>query len=310
MYPTRNLVDLNSVRPKTIALLRRGRISAMHRMPHAYARASQEYNRRFRWQDERDYLAAIDRGAVPSSAATSVLFFGYHRSGSMFASGRVDACGRAAGLKPLNLRGYIVSSDPDRLTELVDGDFWQSSTRTTGHMYGPIRQPIAHTDLNNYKALALFRDPRDALVSHYFSARHAHTLLNERNIAHKEAADRQTIDEFVLSMVPTYLSDLTGMADLLDGMSTKLVTNYDDMMGDYRGWVQSVVDFVGADASKVADVFADGPTPRAETASEDLTAHNRSGRSGQFRTKLKAETISVIEAELGTVGERLGVPLT
>lgn len=282
----------------------------MHRMPRAYARASQEYHRRFRWTAEREYLEAIADNKVPTAAADSILFFGYHRSGSMFASGRVEACGRAAGLVPMNLRGYVVSAEPDRLTELTSGDFWQNSLHPTGFLYGPIRQPIAHTGLPDYRAIALFRDPRDALVSHYFSARHAHTLLNERNIAHKQAADRQTIDEFVLSMVPTYVSDLSGMADLLEAMPDTLMTTYDHMMGDYDAWIHSVIDFMGADASKVREVIADGPTIRAATDSEDMTAHNRSGRSGQFRTRLKPETITVIEQELGSISDRLGVPLT
>jgi len=292
------------------AVVRRARILAMHRMPNGYASLSQVYHRNFRWKDEREYLDALDRGEDRASGPASVLFFGYHRSGSMFASGRVDACGRAIGLTPLNLRGHIVSAYPERLHELTEGEFWENYLRSTGYLYGPIRQPIAHAGIENYRSVALFRDPRDALVSHYYSIRYAHTLLNERNVASRQAAAASGIDKFVLSMVPKYASDLTGMADLLAKMPQKLVTNYDEMMGSYDGWIRSIIEFLEVDPSMVSDIVVNYPRKRSAAEAEDLRAHNRSGRSGQFHRELKPETVAIVERELGGISERLGVPLT
>jgi hypothetical protein len=148
----------------------------------------------------------------------------------------------------------------------------------------------------------MFRDPRDALVSQYFSDAYSHSIPSEvesvgegREIFLKKRAEAQSteIDEFVLKHARGMGKTLEQYADLLND-PTCLVLRYEDYVFQKRRLVGKVLQHFDwkvhpAQVNRLmemVDVLPDG---------EDKMRFVRKAVPGDHRVKLKPETLKRLE---------------
>jgi Sulfotransferase domain len=172
--------------------------------------------------------------------------------------------------------------------------------RETGYCYGGFRifpcypVPILTTS----KVILLVRDPRDILVSLYFSVRGSHvmppadTKLAKVLSYHRDQATRQPIDRWVLENYGLVMAAFEGY--LANGFTQKenvKIYRYEDIIFRKASWALDIADWYGWSFTRDAIeeiVTQFNITPVKERPDE----HTRQVHPGNFRYKLSPETRS------------------
>ena len=282
---------------KSTSISRRARLWVMKRFPGTYVKLSQTYNFCL-WKREKRGLA----GAVAPQGAPSVLFYSYYRCGSMFLSRALRELAVANGLQHLDYCSYFVKVHPEQGSRLFDEATLARAFHPSGCHYGTLRRayPIPSHEL--YRSVLLLRDPRDCLVSHYYSVRDSHTLNNRGNLEARREALRTDIDQWVLGKASEYAQDFEQFHARLVGKPGVLFLRYEEMVTAFPEFLRKVVAHTGLDQDEeaVARILEEADF---EVSEENLLAHKRSVKPGNHLKKLKPETVASLNEALAEVLE-------
>lgn len=152
-------------------------------------------------------------------------------------------------------------------------------------------------DFARNKKILLLRDPKDAMVSLYFSVTRSHRLP-EKGTARKYMNNRRqrfensSLEDFVRITLPTWHQSMSRYLDL---PTEKLkVFRYEDVIYNKLEWINQVCDFLDIDIEPSQlqsivteyDIFPD---------QEDTSAHIRQVHPGNHKNYLGAECIAEID---------------
>lgn len=159
------------------------------------------------------------------------------------------------------------------------------------------------------RKILLVRDPRDALVSEYFSNAYSHSMPSQNaadsTIAkEREAALRASVNDYVAKRAAALDATVRAYEPLLADPAL-LVMRYEDVIFQKADWIRAIAAHFGLDAPgmlvenmlKWADV---------RPSTEDPTKFIRTVTPGDHKNKLTPDTIAAIEGELSSVWKRLG----
>jgi Sulfotransferase domain len=185
----------------------------------------------------------------------------------------------------------------------------------------------------NYDIILHLRDPRDVLVSMFYSYCYIHPGEVAPNTGYRQAAAAEGIDAFVLAKASEnsakypgdygtggHVEDLIGnlpkryrdYIERLFGKPNVVVVKYEDMVADYRGWLSKfIAPFpIGNKPAVIEELVAQSPAlfPKRES---DVMSHVRHVGPGDHKTKLRPSTIKkldeIFSETLGALGyERHG----
>jgi len=265
--------------------------------PSALCLASRVASRTVMFRNERAYLRG--QRTLESSART-VLFFSTFRCGTQ----RVDSILRELcpldGLKPLNLGGYWFHRGVEREGEITDSKIAKDLYNSNGYYFGRIR-PIANEfDLSPYRVVSVVRDPRDVMVSYFYSLAFAHTPLNRKYALDAAEARERGLEWFVkhprrIGVIGRELRQIRDTAWQQEGF---LNWKFEDMMNDFPEFVNSLADYLGVmeSSSEIRKRIVE-KQKEVVSGGGSTIGHFRSGQSGQFREKLSAETVDFLTEE-------------
>lgn len=251
--------------------------------------------------------------AVEGLSGPALFALGVRKSGSSIFSNIATALARANTRPSVDIpgtlfhRGYAV-------------DTWQThaglgDVLRPGHMYVGFRDaPTAlftHPLFREGQKVLLVRDPRDALVSEYFSNAYSHALP-------QEAGDR-TIEIERARALQTSLTDyVTARAALLDATVAQygpllsdprlLVLRYEDVILQKADWIARLADHYGLSAPQtlVGQILS---WADVRPTTEDPTQFVRKVVPGDYREKLSPEAVAAVQGALSPIWERLGYAL-
>ncbi len=237
---------------------------------------------------------------VPSDKRMNqdILFFTMHRSGSMFV---FQFCAQLCSLADIpyyspNLEHNIIPQQPEP-------EFWYNKHGC----FGPLRRYMEIPHMEDYQVILHLRDPRDVLVSMFYSFCYSHNGPIEPNTGiRKEVADRG-IDNFVLMMstgTPPISGYGTGPTEIagnvlqryetylerLVGKPNVIFVTYEEMVNSFQSWME-----------KMIVPFGLPPNPRIDTAQtrelfsvsqENAHRHKRKIMPGDYKEKLAPGTIA------------------
>jgi hypothetical protein len=251
-----------------------------------------------------------------------ILVFTLHKSASMFIHGQCELLSRMAGLTyhSPNLKGSELSAR--RL--LTDRDLW--SVRRG--CFAPIRFFVDIPKLSDYQVILHLRDPRDVLVSMFYSYCFIHVGEIEANTGYRREVAERGIDDFVLAKASDrsgefpgdygtggHIEDLIGnlprryrdYLDRLVGKPNVTLVSYEEMVTDYPAWLRKfIAPFPIPDKSRlIDDMAAQAPLlfPKRE---QDALHHVRHVSPGDYRLKLRPSTIRHLDEIFAGTLERLG----
>jgi hypothetical protein len=159
----------------------------------------------------------------------------------------------------------------------------------------------------------LVRDPRDALVSEYFSfgrkqSSHAVPKKNpEAFLASQTRVPERTIDEYAIAAASNLRKKLQAYRDNLD-FDLGLIRRYEDVFFDKETFLREIFEHFGiAVPDQIIRDVAKANDIRPEK--EDETKHIRKGTPGDHREKLDPETIGRLNDIFREVGSFYGYQL-
>jgi hypothetical protein len=186
-----------------------------------------------------------------------------------------------------------------------------------GHIYGPVRllepshpsfslteELLKPKNLAQKRVIIMVRDPRDLLVSMYYSFGFSHPLSPNPEIGQYQQERRTRIqpiglDEYARLSAPHLAARFERLGKVYGRTRTKnrLLLTYEEMVLDFDSFYRKLSLFLELEPGVRNKLFN---RTRPEK-SEHPDQHKRNGAPGGFQRKLSGQTIEEIERILGKV---------
>jgi hypothetical protein len=230
----------------------------------------------------------------------SILFFTTYKCASSFIGQLLNDLSAGSGYRRANFDSLLTEMEVDVHAVYRDPAFLANAFRQQGFIYGPMRHFQAIPNMDQYKILLLLRDPRDVLVSHYYSVLFSHSIISKKLLEKRRANVGKDIDKFVLDHLDEFAKIYERYCDNLLGLENVTFYSYENMISEPRAFLiflREYLDVVVEDSE--LDAIAENRMKLPKT--ENKYSNFRSGRSGQFAEKLKSETLRKMEQRLARV---------
>lgn len=253
--------------------------------------------------------------------SNNIVVFTMHKSASMFLHRQCELLCRLADL-PYHSPN-VPSSGLNARRLLTDKELWSSRTGC----FGPVRFFVDIPRVDDYQVLLHLRDPRDVLVSMFYSYCFIHNGEIQADTGYRARAAQEGIDAFVLAKASGdssrypgdygtggHVEDLIGdvpsryrrYLDQLIGRPNVRLLKYEEMVTDYRSWLTRFIEpFPVANRETVIEQqVALAPTffPKRDS---DVRNHVRHVTPGDHKSKLQPATISRLNDIFSDVLEAL-----
>lgn len=247
---------------------------------------------------------------------TRRFIFALHKSGSVLLNRIVDDLANEAGVPVFNFPELLFENGI-RFQDLqeVPGDlFDEPGVIYSGFRHVP-KKPCQVNLERGAKVILMVRDPRDILVSMYFSMKGSHAVPKSGNSREKllkirENAESVSIEEFVRSGCERLRKKFHRYQEALvrnENLDVR-VFRYEDVIFEKPSWVREIAEFFELEASEEKmNAIAERHDVRPEK--EDPSAHIRRVAPGDYLEKLSPETIEFLNAELGETVRAFGYEL-
>jgi len=242
----------------------------------------------------------------PSPELVSCYFFAFAKSGSTLVDNMLADYCRACNYAYFSLFGQAFSQGIT--TSDVQRDALECFQRR-GYVYSGFRHyPAFELPVDNAPAVLLVRDPRDMLVSLYFSIAKSHVIPTPESRLVKERALVLGLDlqQFVVKRAPGYARQLTQYLQALSG-SDLLTIRYEDGIYDKKKMLTEIVKHYGM-AFKTRLITRIAADHDIIPDAEDEEAHIRQVHPGNFRQRLKPGTIAAVNETLAPFLDQFDYP--
>ncbi|MCF8263073.1 MAG: sulfotransferase domain-containing protein [Melioribacteraceae bacterium] len=198
----------------------------------------------------------------------------------------------------------------------------QISFKKYGKIYGPIRlsvepntpvfnrlvTPTTKSDfIKNKTAIFFIRDPRDLLVSAYYSFGFTHGFSPVEKIRKVEKRTREfiqanSIDDYALFSADKLINDFSKINELQKFASKSVVIKYEDMIDNWDVFSEGLKKYLNISDSVINQIYQN-TRPKVK---EDTSSHHRSGKAGGYKNKLTAETIELLNVKFNNIFDAFG----
>lgn len=244
----------------------------------------------------------------------SIIHFSMNRAASQFVKRLLCRCAKANGMTPVHLNEFARATELPFFDHMPAEQFqaYRQAFKPVGYCYSAFGGFVRGIeDLDRYLVVLVLRDPRDMLTSRYYSTAFSHSLPTNPSkaaefVEFRNQVRSMTVDEFVLKEKDHYCQRYRVYIEELENRKNVHVTKYEDMIGDFETWFDGLLSFcalkIGDDERKrLID-----ETTKSQKPSENQKKHKRQVIPGDHRRKLKPETISALNADLGDILSRYG----
>lgn len=253
-----------------------------------------------------------------------IIVFTLHKSASMFIHRQCETLSALSGIDYHSPN--VTDSGLDARRLLTDMEVWRSRRGC----FAPVRFFVSVPEIERYNVILHLRDPRDVLVSMFYSYCYIHGGEEPGNTGHRKETAERGIDEFVLAKASDrsmeyrgdygsgrHIEDLIGnvpkryrdYVDKLIGRPNVNLVRYEDMVTNYRAWLtRFAAAFPLDDHEKVIDELVAQSADFFPKRNADVMEHMRHVTPGDHKNKLKASTIEQLNHVFGDVLDVLGYP--
>jgi len=241
----------------------------------------------------------------------SIIHYSFNRAATQYVKSILVDCARQVGLIPINLHGYAFNSDFPFLDQLSKEEMesYAYIFKDKGYLYsvfGGVIEGIPN--LSKYKLILVTRDPRDILVSRYFSIVYSHQSPSRAGNKYNNfsleriKAKNSTIDEYVLRESDRLLNTFTRYQSILTSKYDNVyVTKYEHMVSDFEEWLTKLLDYCELEISRNLFLRLIDNNNRKKPKKEDIHQHIRKGEPGDFVDKLLPETIQFLNKKFHSI---------
>jgi hypothetical protein len=236
----------------------------------------------------------------------SVLVYTTHKCASMFISKLTDEVAKQAFFQHIDYAKTIYEVK-DLIGEHEKYKFLEENSnllfRTHGEIYSPIRKPIHSEHLRTFKKIFILRDPRDVIVSSYYSFGFTHHIpmsnarTRDKFINERKRIQAEGIDAYARRISDSWLPELYGRYKELQIRSKhNLFLSYDLLMEEQLEFITQFARFCIPDIKDENINFIYNQVGKKSISQK--SAHRRSGKSRQFEDELSFETREYVNKNL------------
>lgn len=232
------------------------------------------------------------------SKMKSIIVFTIHKAASMFLYTFTKKLAAASGLPYYSVHdGTILNHSPDILLGRHG-------------CFCPIREYLPIVNPEDYTILLHLRDPRDVLVSYYFSVAYSHG--RKKGGFNPSADDRNEwiqmgLDKHVLENADSFYERYSMYTNNLLGKPNVTLLSYEEMVWDFPTWLYKYTSvfplpqrdgFLESSISSHKNEFT--------VKSENIYVHKRQIVPGDHKRKLASETIEALNIKFADILDSLG----
>ena len=273
------------------------------------------------WQHGRDMRlrypveTALLKGTHHTGCSLpSVIHYTFNKAASQYVMELLSSVAEENGMAVARLSHFCFHSTLPYFTDSGMGGRCHQMFRPQGYLYTSFAGPIEGlANAGRYKHVVMVRDPRDILVSNYYSISYSHAVPDEHSnkrgalLEARQRALKVTVDEFSLGQVHELARRFTAIEQgLLHGQYPVHLCSYEEMVGDFPVWLSRILDACGLKASDQLFQSLVERQQKTRPVKENKHAHLRKGQPGDFREKLSAETVRTLNEVLQPVLRRFG----
>lgn len=246
----------------------------------------------------------------PPSNLESFFIFSLHKSGSTLINNMfIDVC-KHLKLSFIDIEGSLFKKGymPGHINGNISHLFFERGYAYLGFRSFWIDQSF---DATRNKCILLIRDPRDALVSHYFSYLYSHGIPASGPISKTMSKNR---DQLVATDINAYVlhpqfinifKNGFAMYETFLSSKTTRVYRYEDVIYQKFEWIADMLEYLGLDLD--SDLISSIARKHdIHPLREDPLKHVRQVTPGNFRKHLTEETIEKLNFQLSKIIIRYG----
>lgn len=244
----------------------------------------------------------------------SIIHFSFNKAATQYIKSILKRCVVENGMVPVDIHAYSFHTNFPYFDQLLPEEMekYKHIFKKEGYMYSSFGAMIENIpDLEKYKVLFITRDPRDILVSLYYSVAYSHTAPDKDGdkydlfLAQRTEARDSTIDKHVISesdRLYTYFIRYQSL--LLDKYKNTYLTSYEQMATDFKKWLDALLEYCELDVSRELYKSLLEENERSKTKKENIYKQLRKGQPGDYKEKLKRETINYLDKKFESILSR------
>jgi hypothetical protein len=259
------------------------------------------YNRKLQHQ--------IIEAAANFNRPRSVIFYTTHKCASTFISNLFDVILKRSDYDLIDYAGAIWNArdkiNPTSPYEVFLEQAYTDLYSLNGKIYAPQRRYLDFPGRSKFKHIFFLRDPRDILVSSYFSMAFTHSepsnsIARDRFLSRRNEIKEQDIDDYVLVQAEEWVVPLYKQyKELRETSETYIYLKYDVFADNTPEFVKTISEFLGLNPSREdMELLTKNASP---VQSIEVMNHKRSGKTGQYLQKLRPTTVEKLNYILSEV---------
>jgi hypothetical protein len=246
----------------------------------------------------------------------SIIHFSVDKAATQYTKNILKRCASQNKLVTVSIHDYAFNTEFPYLHELSAQQMqnYKHIFKPNGYLYsvfGGMVEGIG--ELEKYVILLMLRDPRDVLVSEYYSIAYNHvapyrpSAKYDEFISQRRTAQSMTIDEYVIKDSDRLYEILHRYKRLLiDTQRHVYVTTYEKMLADFQRWLTELLDRCGLPITNEFREALVQEHERMRPKEEDVRRHLRKGQAEDYKEKLKKETIDYLDRKFASILEEFG----
>ena len=249
---------------------------------------------------------ALLRGENPSdSEKNSVLHFSVNKAATQHVKQVLFRLAEENNMLPVALHDLAFNSHIPYMTSISveNSRPYQRLFIPNGYIYSVFSGMIDWIpDQANYRTLITVRDPRDILVSEYYSQAYSHAVppvtssKRDRFLEGRKTALEQDIDSYVLSRMTACESTFASLASGAQRNSSNPpgILRYEEMIANYESWLNNLIGITGLSVSETfrkSLILENLKLRKLMDNRESPSSHHRKGKQGDYKEKLRGDTI-------------------
>ena len=237
----------------------------------------------------------------PSIDIKSFFIFSLHKAGSVLINKIIlDLC-NLSKIQNLNIPQELFIKGIEFRNMNKE---WDCIFKNSGYAYSGFREFLpyeSNLNFSEFKNILLIRDPRDMLVSLYFSTLKTHPLPGtEASNTLKKSMEKKrhelsltSIDTFALNNVNRYKKMFKIYEQKLPESSTRIY-KYEDVVFKKREWINDMISYLSLRNIETEDIDKILQKHDIIPSQENQNSHIRQVKPGNHKNKLQPETIKLL----------------
>jgi len=248
-----------------------------------------------------------------NSSHPSIIHFSLNKAATQYTKKILRGCVIENGMVPVHINEYAFYSKFPYLTGLKTDKMVEFSHifKPDGYFYSAFGGFVPGiSEMDKYKVILMVRDPRDILVSWYYSIAFSHSIppitsnRHEEYIRKRENAQEITIDDHVISESDRVFNILKRyQTELLVLYPHVYLTSYEKMTSNFEGWLKGLLDACELEISSQTFQKLIEDNIRVQPKEENIYKHIRKGKPGDYLDKLQPATIEYLNNKFSPIFE-------